>query len=275
MDYLEPWELQEIVFLTGSKKDFALYLGYDQKKMTEVWQTNSLKTPTEWARSLSEDERFALLAKHGSAKKMAERYGMSEAFLKTLLSERPLPKELTEDEITSLLERYKSVRLMARCTGMTESYIRKEADRLDLEIAPFLDYSVGNNSNAKGRRAELEYAVLRGDFIEGDLNLLEGSQAEADFVDREYGRVNVKSSRKYRYKAQTRKENPEFWKISLKGRSTADHIVAMCYCERMQTLEGVIVLQTKGLPNVGTLTILRNQLNPAKSLTPCGAEAGN
>jgi AraC-like DNA-binding protein len=263
---LEPKEYQEIVFLTGSKKGFGLYLGLEAREMNSLWISMGLVLPTDYLRSLSREDLESKLAEHGKLAKMADRYGVSESFLRTLFPKlKQLEFQFTEDQFVDALQRYKSIRLMARCLGNPESHLRREADRLGLDIAPHLDYSIGHNSNAKGRRAELAYAEMReaeapGSILE-DLNLTQGSQASADFIDAEYGVVNVKSSRQWKYKASTRKEAPHFWKFSTRGRANCEALACMAYSEDMNTLLGFTIIPVDSIPTaVSTLTLTSKDL---------------
>lgn len=251
---------QKLILLTGSKKGWAIYLGLVSKEADRLWKLHGLKPPTDWFRSLTRTEQLELLAEQGSYTALAKQVGCSATALRTVMTSRKPDRAFTEDELIALVETAKSVAFAARLADVSESNVRREADRLGIELAPLLDYSFGGNSNAKGRRAELEYAAMRPGKILRDLNLDEGSQADYDFDDADHGRVNVKSSRQYRYIASTRKDEPDFWKISLRSKEKADFFVAMCYDPKMQKLVGYRLIKTVDLPETMTLTLLRRDL---------------
>lgn len=265
---LNPQEYQELLLMVGSKKALGTYLGMEPKQLEVLWTQNQLKTPISWIRDQSREKRLELLAEVGSLKKLAERLGCSEASLRPIYlgePKRELNWEL--DFLLEQFERYRSVRFVAHMHKVTENLVRKEVERHELEIPDLIDYSVGSNSNAKGRRAELAYAELRGVRILADRNKLDGSQALYDFDDTEFGKVNVKSSRQYSYRAQCRQNAPDFWKISTSGFWSADHLVALCYDKKMLNLVGVYKIPAAEAGHSKTLTVSRSQLQGPECLT--------
>jgi len=232
--------------MTGSKKAFGQYLGLDAKQLEELWRKCKLQSPANWFRDLKRIKQLELLAKYGSYKVMSKQIGCSESTLRLAIL-GPKKKDLapdiwTEDMLIGDIKRYGSVRLMARCLKVTEAQIRRLAKAHEIDLTPWLNYSFGENANAKGRRAELEYAKFRGDAIIEDCNLSQGSQATTDFIDREYGRVNVKSSQRYKYKASTRQGNPYYWKFSTSSLEKSDHVAILCYDDKMLKLLGYAIL---------------------------------
>jgi len=194
---------------------------------------------------------MAVIANRRGVKQAAKHLGVSEGFLVSRIRTRtkyhnPVDIEWDEDDCRDMFERYGSVRFVARMLGVTESQVRKAVAALRIEIATLIDYSTGDHSNAKGRRAELDFAELRGIHIVSDKNLAEGSQAEYDFDDAELGRVNVKSACRQKYKAKTRTDDPYFWKWSTRGADKCDCFVILCYDEGMQTLIGYTIIETRG-----------------------------
>lgn len=208
-----------------------------------------------------------MLAKAGSLKVLAKRLSCSETALRPIYMGKPV-RELDWDEefLLEQMLRYKSIRMVAHMNEVNESLIRKCAEKHNVELASLIDYSFGDNSNSKGRRAELEYASLRGDKVLEDKNITEGSQARYDFDDTDLGKVNVKSSRMYSYRARTRKEAPDYWKVSTSGSQTTDYFVCLCYDEKMNTLVGVYVIEASKASHSHTLTITRNQLRSPDEL---------
>jgi hypothetical protein len=250
---LKPEEYQELVLMTGSKKELGRFLGCDARTLDQLWRQHQLKAPTDWFRAQPRDRQLELLALHRSTKKLASHLGASEASICQILNPtKTTAPSWSEDETLALFERYRSVRFVARMTGTTEAQVRKQVDELGLELTDLIDYSFGDHSNSKGRRAEVEWARREGAAILEDLNKTQGSQARSDFIHATLGRVNVKSSRRWKYKAQTRKGAPFFWKISSNGAENSDHFVAMCYDDRMKELVGIAVLPATGIQGKST-----------------------
>lgn len=266
-----PTELQKLVLMTGSKKGLGTYLGLDPKETDRIWNSNQLKTPLSWLKDQDESERLRLLGKAGSLKALAKRIGCSEAALRPIYLGDPV-KMLPWSQTTLLeqLERYGSVRTVAHMNDVTESQVRRLAEACGLDLTDLIDYSANGHANGKGRRAELEFARLRGAHVLADLNKTEGSQAEYDFLDRELGRVNVKSSRQWRYRAQSRQGNPDFWKASNRGWQNADHLVILCYDRKMEQLVGVCKVNTQTNPCDKTILLTRDQLESPDALSVGG-----
>ena len=192
---------------------------------------------------------FAVIADRRGVKQTAKHLGVSEGFLVNHLRTlsryvRPDVIDWDEDECRDTFARYRSVRFVARMYGVTESQVRKKVADLKIEVATLIDYSTGDHSNAKGRRAELDYAEMRGDRILDDKNRSEGSQAKWDFDDLKYGKVNVKSACRQKYKAKTRAGDPYFWKWSTRGADECEFFAVLCYDEGMQNLIGYIMIST-------------------------------
>lgn len=268
---LTPKEHQELVLMTGSKKAWQTYLGLDDKTARSKWIELQLQAPGAYARSCPADELTHRVLSLGHDKAAAQ-FGMSKSGLIAILRERglatPVNKPaMSEEQLTDMLTTYGSVRFAARILDIPESWLRQEAARLDIDARLLIDYSIGNNANAKGRRAEQDFAKLRGSNITRDLNLTEGSQADYDFDDKLLGRVNVKSSRQYSYKASTRKDAPDFWKVSLNASEKCDRLVCMCYDEKGETLIGMKVIEGCHGITTKTLVILRNELDPPSKWT--------
>lgn len=264
---LTPRQHQELVLMTGSRKEWATYLGLPEQEAKSVWERLNLKTPAQHFRSLPDDHVLEQIAKHGSVAKFATHLGVSESFVKSELKIRNPKVFIQRDpayelpEFVELFEKFRSVTLVSRLTGFTETQIRKHAEKLDLELSTIIDYSYGGNSNAKGRRAELEWAEREGDKIIADRNVLDGSQAAYDFDHKDLGRVNVKSSRQFKFKAKTRKADPFFWKISTNGREKCDTFVCMLYDANMNILLGMKVLPTSQIQPSSSLVLYQRDFD--------------
>jgi len=112
-------------------------------------------------------------------------------------------------------------------TKFSESDVRRVVKAEKLEH--LLRYDFSNHNNAKGRRAETYWSSLEGERVLEDCNVTQGSQADFDFRHTDYGRVNVKSSKAYKYTSGTRKGNPLYWKISTSGLQKADYVGIVLY----------------------------------------------
>ena len=275
MDYREfdGRELQELVFMVRSKKEMARYLGISRSELDQLFTSNGLLMPTDYLRELPASLREAKLAEFGSTKRMGDYYGVSDSFLRSLLPCGVPKTDLDWDEETlrDAIIKYGSVRLAARCTGTTESQIRRRAKDLGVELAPLLDYATGDNANAKGRRAELEWKELRAKegVTVGDMNTEAGSQAAYDFNDPILGKVNVKSSRCHKYVARTRADNPWYWKFSTRGAEAADAFVLMFYDREMQNLVGWAVMDPASItPGAATIVRQRQDIEQVVPKTP-------
>jgi hypothetical protein len=242
------------------------YLHLDARQLEELWATNGLRTPLNWLRTQPRDTQLELLAAAGSLKILGKRLGCSEAALRPIyLGEPARELDWDRDYLLAQLERFGSIRAVAHMGDTTESLVRRAAEKHELDLADLVDYSRGNHSNAKGRRAELEFARLRGDRILADRNKIDGSQATHDFDDQDLGRVNVKSSRQWRYRAQSRSESPDYWKYGIRGRENCDQFVLMAYDLRMEVLVGVKVVRPDECTR--TITLTREDFNLPESLT--------
>lgn len=185
-------------------------------------------TPTDWLRTQTRDQISSRLIKEGSISGAARYYGVSDSFLKSILG--PDLNLIEEKPITmESLERYGSVRLTARMAGVSEGRVRAFVKANKLER--LLKYDFSNHNNGKGRRAETHWASIEGDQILEDCNVTHGSQHDYDYVHKTLGKVNVKSSKAYKYTAKTRAKNPYHWKLSVTGLGKAD----TCACVLLDT----------------------------------------
>lgn len=269
---LTSHEHQQLILMTGSKKAWREYLGLSAAEANRLWKDLGLSTSTNWLRDRSRTEQLELLAEHGSYAALGKYLGMSPAAAKTIIQGAAPDEEedpYDEEDWEEMFERYKSVRFVARMAGYTEAGVRRALGKLGLDPSYLIDYAAGGHATNKGRRAELEFAALRGNLIMKDMNREEGSQAEFDFLDGGLGRVNVKSSRRHRYKAQSRKDNRYFWKISTRGRDKADYFVALCYTPDYETLSGVAIIPTHQIPeDAKSFRLTSEDLFPPDHLVP-------
>jgi len=202
---------------------------------------------------------------------MAAHFGVSKSTVRKVLNDaigfsaRPLTA-IDKDHLEACLKTYKSIRLTTRVLNLqwsqsfTETDVRKAAKDFGIDLSSLLDWSLSEHSSGKGRRAEMDYARLRGDNILKDMNKEDGSQADYDFEDKDLGRVNVKSSRRWKLKAKTRADNPYYWKFSASGKHKATNFVCMAYDEEMKELLGVCYIYTAKLPEGSTFVLRPSDL---------------
>lgn len=255
-------DLQEIVFISGgSKKSFFTYVGLEGKEAEAFWIEHLLKTSIDWLRNLPRDHLYELLVKFSSMEKMANYYGCSEASVKKIFDfPRPELEEFSSEELEEHISYYGSIALAARCLKQPESYLRKLVKEMGIPLASLLDYSQGRNANAKGRRAELWFSGYREDTITKDMNAEEGSQADYDFEDKELGRVNVKSSIQFTYKARTRKNAPHYWKFSARGKQNADYFACICYNDKMTEVVGLKIVPTSEIQSESSFVLGQEEI---------------
>ena len=225
-------ELQGIVCMTGSKKAFGIYLGVEGRELEQLWKKGELKSPTQYLWSLSANDLMKLTFRLGSWRKAAEYLGVSDTTYKKRVMEKYgaaiLPREGWEDEVEELLKKYGTIKFTARVLRVSEKEIRGWMERHGKSTLEVLGTPDSKYSADKGRRAELHAMAWRGDNVIEDLNVTQGTHASADFLDKQLCRVNVKSSREFKYKSQSRK-GVRYWKFSTAGLDNCDTVLLVLY----------------------------------------------
>lgn len=259
---LDAWEYQQLVLMVRSKQALGTYLSLDSKALAKLWAENLLQTPVDYTRGMPPQELQALLTKWGSTKKAAEYLGVSESFLNThldskypeLRSPRNLPVATIVEEA---LRRYQSVRFAARILGVSEAAIRVVADQAGLDLSKIVRYDLSQHNNAKGRRAELAFMEARvkhgGTVV--DMNQDGGSQHPFDVQDSVYGRINVKASARYKFKAKTRAAAPYYWKFSAAGADECDYFAWLFYDANMAFPLRTLMISSAQVKAMGTKTV--------------------
>jgi len=230
-------EHQDVVLMTGSKKDWILYLGLEDEEGRALWAKLGLIPPTQYVRNSQMIDLIELVVEEGSVRKAAKQLGVSEAFLRKHLTRRG--RKGTSD-LTAIhaVKQYKSIRLATRilnkriqCKKLSEAEVRRLIREGGEDPAALVDYAFSNHEAGKGRRAELDWSGIRVESqILKDMNEEMGSQADFDFLDSVFGRVNVKSSSQHRMKAKSRGQQ-RYWKFSAHGKDNADNLICVCYDE--------------------------------------------
>ena len=234
-------ELQQVVLMVKSKRQFALFLGINNKEASFLWDKHELMNPIKYLRSMVGPSELADTILVKGYKEAAEHFGVSANTLKQETMVRldlRLAKAVSYEEVEKtgalseeVLRRYGSVKLTARMTGLTESEIRRWADDRCLNLAPILRWDEADNSQGKGRRAELAAMAWRGKNVEFDANIKLGVNAPYDFQDKKFGRVNVKSSLAHPYGEQSKRNGGDkwYWKFGTKGLAKCDTVLCVCY----------------------------------------------
>lgn len=260
---LSAIELQEAYLQYG--RNFDKFLGISYQEMRVLVKSKGIKNPTEYIRLITLGnngvlEILYLLAQLGTWEKVAKHFSISESFLRSIFKEcKPIGEfdnpyyneQIFKDEV----RRLGSVEFFSRVKGVTPSSVRKWAKQHKIELPALLSYEGVGFENAKGRKAELLFKIIRGNNIIKDMNEAEGSQSSYDFEDKVLGKVDVKSSKRFKYKAKTRKEYPYFFKFSVDN-LTCDYVVFVAMDERFKNNIGMIAAPSKSIPlNYKTLTI--------------------
>jgi len=250
-------EHQELILMVGSKTNWMIYLGLERKEADRLWKELELKGPPTYARNLAREDLLELLADHGSIQKAAKYLGISASSYRTYLG-RTMKSRVDPITLRKELKRLKSVRLFARLACVSEVDVRKAAEEANIDLSECVDWSTTNFSTGFGRRAELDYIRLRGTHIVEDKNLMLPT-ADYDVEDGEFGRVNVKASKRYRYKSNSRSGDPYYWKFGTKGRDKADWFALLFYCGGGKRLLNVDYIKTQDVPE-GKTTFTMTQL---------------
>jgi len=267
---LKKTEHQELVLMTGSRKAWAVYLGIDEKEARALWNEIGLQTPAQWFRACPRRKQMELLVKCGSYKRLGQYLHLSVSFLQKEMQIRVDHAPWDVEQVEELFSKYKSVSFVARIQDMAPTEVRRRIKALGMDLNKLTDYSEGGHANAKGRRAEEDFATLRASKIEEDLNVTIGPHAEYDFDDADFGRVNVKSSKRYKYRARSRADDPFYWKMSCRGKTECDYLILLAYDEGGTSLQGVAVFKSEDVDSMSTVTVTSGQLLPISWRTLMG-----
>jgi hypothetical protein len=261
---LTAYQHQQLVLMMKGRVGWEKFLGLDQdrKEAHRLWAEMKLLPPVHYARQLGRESVTAMLAEHGSWEALAKYLAVSVSFL-TGLYKRSLGDEelnLSSDAAIEMLETTKNIDLAARLLRTTPTKLRNLLEKEGFDLYTLTDMSWSTFSSGKGRKAENEFQARYPEAT--SQNKAAGPTAAFDFTHPEMGRVNVKSSRRWRYRATTRKGNPEFWKISLSGIKECDTIYALLYDERYESIIGhAVIPAVPAVPGrslgLKTLTITR------------------
>lgn len=258
---LAPETLQSIVLMVKSRSAFGQYFNLDPKELNRVWKQYNLMTPSEYVSLLNREQFAIILMREGSYQKAAERLGVSASFLTRRFQYKTVKP--STNEIIASLKIYQSVRLTAWVFHLKESDIRRAVEDSGLKMADLVNYTGSSHNNAKGRRAELFYAEIRGDKITADLNEKEGSKAPYDFDDEHYLKVNVKSGvqQKVRALVWQRSQTPHFWKFSAVGKGQCAYFACVGYDEKHKQPLFIAMVATNWLTAYPNSFYLRRRMD--------------
>jgi len=265
----KPDEYQQIMLEVKSQKHFAKFLGISEDQAKEIIRKQKVLFPPEYVRAQTEEYLIERLMIHGSFQKLAGELGVSRAFLLKHLQKLKVPSKFyeakprfTKTVFEEEIKRIGSVRMMARIHQTTEAHIRQRAGTLGLNLAELIDATTSGYNTGKGARAEELFEEQRAS-VEYSMNKTNGSQAPYDFKDTIFGKVNVKASKSYSYKAKSRAKK-KYWKFSTKGCKNADVFALMFFDDKHQkhlytmfvTAESIVGLDKK------TITIDEDTVKP-------------
>jgi hypothetical protein len=176
--------LQRLRFTYRRVEDLVkLFEGDEEEVVREIKRRT--KPPVSYLKHQTNKYLVRGLIKYGYPG-MAKRYGVSVSFLRKLVTERTtldvdLLVDRNFDDLTDILP-FNSVRI---ALGIPPDKALLDSES-PLEVT-------------KGRAGELIYKQYRGSLIVEDMFETDPRNKDYDFIDEEYGRVNVKSSKVYFY----------------------------------------------------------------------------
>lgn len=223
-DDLSKEEMEILYGLVGSIENVAKYLGIPESEVRVL----KLRSPVLRVKEMADPQFLKVFLAAGGADAAAKRLFVSSAFILSELTRRGYRKE---DPVNWLklrgdLERLGSVAFVAASYGATCSEVRQRCKEMGFDPKDVVRIEAsGKYTAALGRNAELAFAEWRGEKIIKDCNKVDGSKADTDFVDAEFGRVNVKSSKGYKSKRTGRL----YFKINTEGLSQSDYLAAALY----------------------------------------------
>jgi len=264
-------EIQELAFMLRSKGRLQIYLALSSVEFKDLWEYFSklgVKLPTDWIR-IDADFNFFMdsIARYKSTKVCAQRYGVSESFFKKSMCDcfaEKVGKKGTglmdfvaaNKGIKRELSRLGSIAWFCNVYDIKPQELRELFIAQNLNINEYIDLTkAGNNEIAKGRKAELIYAQLNKLNIESDLNEIDGSKAEVDFILKDGIKVNVKSSSCHVTKGTTKTKRIRYWTFGMSGKIAADEFAFILYDKSFDTPLYWCVINTSKLPEKKSFTI--------------------
>lgn len=170
------------------------------------------------------DELRAILCHAGSWKRFKELLGLDSRQLNRLVAEHGLSLDrltsYSDEFLRSELHRIGSTTLFCIVTGCKDSELRRRALAAGIDLKQYTT-PIGSKIGI-GRKGELFFKKLRGELIREDCFETQGHSAPYDFVDADYGLVNVKTAKRSKLTAKTRANDPHYWYFQLEGIDACD-----------------------------------------------------
>lgn len=190
-------ELQTLVLQVGSFKATAPRLGVKDHICNVELRKRGVMAPPEYTRTIALADPLAFrdsIIREGSTEKAAKWYGVSVTHLRKIMDEVGIKHRKhtpTLEEATKALNLFGSALLAARLLGTTPTEIKKACP----EWKDFRDpLKTGRQAVATGRTGEDHWKFLRGAMTLEEFTVEDPNHPDFDFIDQEYGKVNVKAA---------------------------------------------------------------------------------
>jgi hypothetical protein len=192
----QKWSLNELQALVihVSLNKAAKRLGMKSTRQLRKW---GLKTPTEVARERAAQNPNWLLSviiRRGTVGKAADYLNVSKTFITGLLTEAGITLQDPEppaEDVRLALAKFGSPIIVARLFDTTVTIIKKLVpDWRDLKDPT----KAGDHSVRTGHIAEQYYKRLRIDFITASPSEQNHNNKGFDFIDSQFGKINVKGT---------------------------------------------------------------------------------
>lgn len=162
---------------------------------------------------LTREEKQKLLTKFGSWSLFQRKLGLSSGELKEARSYLSLNvlDDIPPWDLKVKLQRIGSTELFCIIHDCKESELRRKCEAWGIDLKQYA-ISIGSTAGI-GRKGELFFKFVMGEKIIEDMFETNGQKHPFDFRVEGYGLVDVKTSTRYRYRAGTRKTDPDYWRF--------------------------------------------------------------
>jgi hypothetical protein len=209
-----PRELQALAINLGNFTDVAARLGLKRHDVTKALKSLGVVSPPDYVAKMAMADPIGfreMIIDQGGFEKPAKYYGVSETHLKNLYKSLPDKKptqEITADEIIELMGKFGSVGFVAKVLEINESTVKRICPNWKELTDPT---KMKNQAVSTGRLGENYWKSIRGDQTLTCLAEVNPNYPGYDFIDKEYGKVNVKAARAR--KAKSIEEETWTWEI--------------------------------------------------------------
>lgn len=190
-------ELQALVLQCGSFKNTGPRLGLPSHIVNAELRNRGIMPPPEFVRTIAKADPLAFrdsVIREGSTKKAAQWYGVSITHLMKVLVEIGVKVKRTipsKEEAERALGLFGSALLAARLLGTTPNEIKKACPEWKSYRDPL---KTGRQAVSTGRIGEDFWKELRGTITLEETARDQPNHPDYDFIDGEFGYVNVKTS---------------------------------------------------------------------------------